>query len=70
MYSKKTSKHRANLAELFHDLPYDGSFDSKSDDDNNISAFAAIRQCDNDDIDMLEAYAAFKQQQCCMPIEG
>ena len=66
---KKPSKYRANLAELFQDLPGDNSFNSESDDDN-ISAFAVIWQCDHDDMDVLEAYAAFQQQQRRMPKEG
>ena len=62
--------YRANRADSFQDLSSDDSFDSNISEDNNLDAFAAIQGCDDGDMAVLEAYAAYQQQQRRRPKEG
>ena len=60
----QSSKYRANIADSFHDLNVYDSFDSNvtEDYDESLQAFLSEQQYDDDEVDILQAYAAFQQR--------
>ena len=57
--------YHANIAESFHDLNVSDSFDSNATEeiyDESLQVFLAEQQYDDDEVDVLQAFAAFQQR--------